>query len=83
MKIHATTTTTNEIHASDLMFWWRPPTISIKYTLLCTLAGDAGMLVIHGNSKVVSHQQLFLLSALFTFRRGERGPPACGRKGGH
>lgn len=40
------------------------------------------MLVIHGNSKVVSHQQLFLLSALFTFRRGERGPLACGRRGG-
>lgn len=33
------------------------------------------MLVIHGNRKVVSHQQLFLLSALFTFRRGEREVP--------
>lgn len=33
---------------------------------------DAGMLVIHGSSKVVSHQQLFLLSAPFTFRRGAR-----------
>lgn len=42
------------------------------------------MLVIHGSSKVVSHQQLFLLSAPFTFRRGarERGPLACGRRAG-
>lgn len=39
------------------------------------------MLVIHGNSKVVSHQQLFLLYALFTFRKGERGPLACDRRG--
>lgn len=33
------------------------------------------MLVIHGNSKVVSHQQLFLLYALFTSRRGEGEVP--------
>lgn len=33
------------------------------------------MPVIHGKIKVVSHQQLFLPSALFTFRRGEREVP--------
>lgn len=38
------------------------------------------MLVIHGNRKVVSHQQLFLLSAPLPFRRRARGSLAWRRR---
>ncbi|KAK9515063.1 hypothetical protein VZT92_025734 [Zoarces viviparus] len=41
---------------------------------------DGGTLVIHGNQRVLSHQQLFLLPAPVPFRRRARGSPAERRR---
>lgn len=55
------------------------PIIPIKHC--CTsLEEDGEMLVIHGNRRVVSHQQLFLLSAPLPFRRRARGSLAWRRR---
>lgn len=82
MKIHATHLQMESRRASSPFGGGLPPSLYQKRRCASSQE-DGGMPAIRGISKVVSHQQLFLLSALLTFRRGERAPLACaGEEGG-
>lgn len=54
------------------------PSLHHRHQRCCCTSSeeDGGTLVIHGNRRVVSHQQLFLLSARLPFRRRARASPA-------